>query len=295
MDWSDWMSGDGSILIDTIPKGWKNKFPDFYKKIKDFVGLMNHSIHLSRYSLVINKLLASNDDIVVAKDSDEVYLAFKEIYESKHGIPCVNERDPEAMKNSIIKKIEEAMSRNNQAKATDILNDEVKDYFLTRMDYIKKLNPQKNPTVEYTALQKVIKYFVDNKEWIPKSTVDSLIWDIKYDKLIFELYDCLIEKKYIHPETKKDFFYKVFKGEKLATFDKVDKRIIWTSTVQDIIELILLLKNAKLISDIGLNPLERGEHKIYKIACSCFCKYDFHKNERKNIPKGRGNNKLELI
>jgi len=324
MNWSDWMSGNLSIQIDALPKSFSKQFPILYKIIKDefelrdqnkyeyiegFIDSPFQHFFVNRYSLtVLNDGYYELDE----NDSEPIYSVFKFFYEFKNArqklidkklmyFPhmCVNERNAEEMKKSIIDKIDYHLSVNKDAKWSDLLKDEITPFLEQRKEYVRSFNPKANPTVEYTELKKVIDYFNNEYKWKPSDSFESLRWDIKKDALIHKLRKRLIDEKFILEKTNKDYFYYVFKGKKLSCFEELSNRIIWNDYFQNILELIFLLRKSGLILKDGLIPKDdKGNtqaHKIYKVVYSCFSMYNDTSGLVEEIPKTRrGNEKLTI-
>ncbi|TAL58233.1 MAG: hypothetical protein EPN85_12000, partial [Bacteroidetes bacterium] len=238
MDWSDWMYIVDSFEINSVPINWSKKFPALNNEIGQYLGDTEYIISLSRYELIVEgRTYHGIDDgtkpinlsafyKIVEKETDNIYLAYKEFYELYYGVKCVSERNSEEMISNIKNKIEALLSRNKGITAGEILKEEVNPFLVQRLGYVRSFNPILNPTVEFIELKKVIEYFDKDFEWSPKNNVDSLVWNIRHENLISILYNKL-SAEYIHPETNKDFFIKVFKGVKLSVFDKLEKRILW--------------------------------------------------------------------
>jgi hypothetical protein len=293
MDWSDWMFLVESFEIDSVPAQWGKDFPAFNNAIKQYLGDTEYIIYLSRYELSVsgrtfsgiadgtNVTHLSNFNRTLEKETERVYLAFKEFYELRYHIKCVNERNSEQMISNVKDKIENVLTRSKDVTASELLKEEVNPILLQRLYDVRGWNPKLNPTVEYTELKKVIHYFKTYKR-NPKDGITSLYWQGNLTKRE-DLYELLDQHKFLNKNTTKyEVFEKVFSGLKLSSFSLQENRIRWTDEVakdgasetnlQTIYELIFLLIDREYIVKTDLIPI--SGHKLYKVVSACFLKSD---------------------
>ncbi len=165
-----------------------------------------------------------------------------------------------------------------QSQFSELINEEAVTHEFIINEYFKGIFKYDEPFLKKAPPEDII---------VPEKKLKSFkyIHLVNDSDRISDLYESLKQIKYIHEDTRKIDFKKIFAGSFIT------HPVIWTGTVSELYYFIYLIHNK-------LKLVENTKNKHWKIACYCFIQdngeaYDFKILKDQKAPAAK--NKLENL